>query len=232
VTLLGEIVQAGRKAGGGWMADWVPGDTINCVYFAMVAIGLVWTVISLIGADFDTDVDLGGPDFDFHVGEFDVAGVHIPGVDLGVDSPDVDVGSAVHLPSISPFAIAAFVTGFGAGGIISNLAFGVSAAISLLWATLGGVLVGGAMQFLFGAVLLKSQGSSEVRVSQLAGTRAEVTVPISEGSNGQIAFVVQGRRVTYGARAADNLSISRGEQVEIVRVVGGTAVVRRAVDEE
>ena len=50
------------------MVDWVPGDTINCVYFAMVAIGLVWTVISLIGADFDADVDVGGPDFDFHVG--------------------------------------------------------------------------------------------------------------------------------------------------------------------
>lgn len=214
------------------MANWVPGDTINCVYFAMVAIGLLWTVISLIGADFDTDVDVGGPDLDFHVGDFDVAGVHVPGVDLGVDSPDVDVGGAVHLPSISSFAIAAFITGFGGAGIIANLAFGVSAAISLLWAVLGGLVGGGAMQILFGAILLKSQGSSEVRVSNLKGMHAEVTVPIEEGANGQIAFVAAGRRVTYSARAVGDVSIGRGEQVEIVRVVGGTAMVRPAVDEE
>ena len=83
------------------------------------------------------------------------------------------------------------------------------------------------MQFIFGAILLKSQGSSQVRVAQMKGTIAEVTVPISTGGNGQIAFVAQGRRVTYVARAAGDTAIPRGEQVEIVRVVGGTAVVRR-----
>ena len=209
------------------MAEWVPGDSINCVYFALVAIGLIYTVISLIGADFGSDVDLGGGDFDFHVGEFDVAGVHVPDMDFGMDAPDADVGGAIDMPSLSPFAIASFITGFGAAGIIANLAFEVSAIISLLWATLGGLLLGGAMQFIFGAILLKSQGSSQVRVAQMKGTIAEVTVPISAGGNGQIAFVAQGRRVTYVARAAGDTAVPRGEQVEIVRVVGGTAVVRR-----
>jgi hypothetical protein len=209
------------------MAEWIPGDTINCVYFALVAIGLIYTVISLIGADFGADVDVGGPDFDFHIGEFDVAGVHVPDVDIGIDAPDVDVGDAFHVPALSPFAIASFITGFGAAGIIANLAFEVPATLSLLWATLGGLIVGGAMQFLFGAVLLKSQGSSEVQLGKLAGTAAEVTVPIAEGANGQIAFVAQGRRVTSVARSEGNVSIPRGVQVEIVRVVGGTAVVRR-----
>ena len=209
------------------MAEWVPGDSINCVYFALVAIGLIYTIISLIGADFGSDVDLGGADFDFHVGEFDVAGVHVPDLDIGMDAPDVDVGGAIDVPSLSPFAIASFITGFGATGIIANLAFEVSAIISLLWATLGGLLLGGAMQFIFGAILLKSQGSSQVRVAQMTGTIAEVTVPISAGGNGQIAFVARGRRVTYVARAAGDAAISRGEKVEIVRIVGGTAVVRR-----
>jgi len=208
------------------MADWIPGDTINCFYFALVAIGLIYTVISLIGADFDTDVDVGGPDFDFHIGEFDVAGIHVPDVDIGVDAPDVDVGGAMEFPSISPFTFASFMTGFGAAGIAANLAFNVSAVASLLWAALGGLVVGGAMQFFFAGVLLKSQGSSEVRPSQLAGTPAEVTVPIPQGSNGQIAFVAQGRRVTYVARAEGDAAIPRGAQVEIVRIVGGTAVVR------
>ena len=78
------------------------------------------------------------------------------------------------------------------------------------------------MQFFFGAILLRSQGSSEVRVSAMEGTLAEVTVPIPEESNGQIAFIAQGRRVTFVARDADNGAIPRGRQVEIVRVVGGT----------
>jgi membrane protein implicated in regulation of membrane protease activity len=200
------------------MAEWVPGDSINCVYFALVAIGLIYTVISLIGADFGSDVDLGG---------FDVAGVHVPDMDIGMDAPDMDVGGAIGMPALSPFAIASFITGFGASGIIANLAFEVSAIISLLWASLGGLLLGGAMQFIFGAILLKSQGSSQVRVARMKGIIAEVTVPISAGGNGQIAFVARGRRVTYVARAAGDTAIPRGEQVEIVRVVGGTAVVRR-----
>jgi len=214
------------------MVEWIPGDSINCVYFALVAIGLIYTVISLIGADFGSDVDVGGADFDFHIGEFDVGGIHVPDVDIGMDAPDVDVdvGGAIELPSISPFAIASFITGFGGAGIAANLAFNVSAVVSLLWATLGGLLVGGAMQLFFGAVLLKSQGSSEVQVSQIRGRIAEVTVPIPKGTIGQVAFVAQGRRVTYGARAEGYLAIPRGTQVEIVRIVGGTAVVRPVED--
>jgi hypothetical protein len=63
------------------------------------------------------------------------------------------------------------------------------------------------------------------------GTIAEVTIPIPADSNGQIAFVFQGRRVTYSARSTGDQSIPRGAQVQIVRVVGGTAVVRPAEDE-
>lgn len=214
------------------MAEWIPGDSINCVYFVMVAIGLIWTVIALIGADFGADVDMGGPDFDFHVGEFDVAGVHVPDLDLGVDAPEVDVGGSLQFPSISPFTIASFITGFGAAGIIANLAFSVSAVASLLWAAAGGIVVGGAMQFFFGAVLLRSQGSSEVRVAQMKGVEAEVTVPIPGDSNGQIAFVTQGRRVTFVARSVDGAPIARGARVEIVRIVGGTAVVRQMLEAE
>ena len=213
------------------MADWVPSDFVNCVYFALVAIGLVYTIISLIGADFGTDVDIGGPDIDFHLGDFDVGGIHVPELDLGVDAPDVDVGGPIQMPSLSPFVLASFITGFGAGGIISSLGFAVSIFVSILWATLGGFITGGAMQFIFGAILLRSQGSSEVRVSQMQGMQAEVTVPISEGGNGQIAFISQGRRVTFVARASDNSAISRGTQVEILRVVGGSAIVRPVEDQ-
>lgn len=209
------------------MASWIPGDTINCVYLALVGLGLLYTVISLIGADFGSDVDIGGPDIDFHIGDIGLGGVHVPDVDLDVDSPEVDVGGGLHFPSISPFVISSFFTGFGAVGMIANLAFNVTAPISLIWAFFGGLIIGGAMQFFYGSVLLKSQGSSEIQVSKLGGIEAEVTVPIENGGNGQIAFVNRGRRVTFTARASSgNVSLPRGAQVEIVRIVGGTAIVR------
>ncbi|MBN1318624.1 MAG: NfeD family protein [Anaerolineales bacterium] len=213
------------------MAAWIPGDAVNCFYLALVVLGLIYTIISLLGADFDTDVDIPGPDIDFHIGPFEFGGIEVPDVDFDVDAPDVDVGGAFQFPSISSFTISSFVTGFGAAGMIANMAFNVTAVISLIWAFVGGILVGGVMQLFYGGVLLKSQGSSEVRISDLAGMVAEVTVPIAEGGKGQIAFISQGRRVTFSARAADNLSIARGSQVKILRIVGSTAVVR-PFDEE
>jgi hypothetical protein len=110
--------------------------------------------------------------------------------------------------------------------MISNMAFNASAGISLLWALFGGLLVGGVMQLFYGGVLLKSQGSSEVRVSKLAGKIAGISIPIAEGGIGQIVFVSQGKRVTFAARSANNQPISRGTQVQIVQIVGSTALVR------
>lgn len=214
------------------MADWIPGDSINCIYFVFVMIGLVYTVISVIGADLGGDVDVGGPDLDFHIGDFDIAGIHVPDVDLGVDAPDIDVGGeAFHLPALSPFTVASALTGAGASGIVATLVFNVSWGVSILWALGGAVLLGGAIQLFVGSFLLKSQGSSQLQVGQMAGKIAEVTVPIESQRNGQIAFVVQGRRATYRARSAGETEIPRGAQVEIVRVVGGTAVVRRLEEE-
>ena len=211
------------------MFDWGAAEWINCVYFAAVAIGLIWTVLSLIGADFDTDVDLdvGGPDLDFHLGNFDLGGVHVPDMDVALDSPDIPAGGGVNLPSISSFTISSFLAGFGGAGIIANLAFQISIWWSVVVATAGGLLLGGAMQLIFGAILLKAQGSSEVRVSKLRGAVAEVTVPITAGGLGQIAFVSGGRRVTYSARAESGEEVARGARVSVLQVVGGTALVRQ-----
>ncbi len=210
------------------MADWIPGDTINCVYLVMVVVGLLYTILQLIGADFGADLDVGAPDIDFDIGDF-----HIGGVSIDIDAPDVDIGSGMlHLPALSPFTIASAMTGAGAAGIVANLAFNVSWLASLFWAAGGAFLLGGVIQLFVGSFLLKSQGSSQVRVSQLAGAIAEVTVPIERERNGQIAFVVQGRRVTYRARSEGHVDIPRGAQVTIIRMVGGTAVVRLLVEEE
>ena len=82
----------------------------------------------------------------------------------------------------------------------------------------------------FTYLFIKPQGSSEVRVAEMAGTIAEIITPIPENGLGEIAFVAQGGRMTYSARHNHNGKIDRGTPVRILRVVGGIAYVEPIVE--
>jgi membrane protein implicated in regulation of membrane protease activity len=110
-------------------------------------------------------------------------------------------------------------------GIISRQLFGVSGPVSLLWSTLGGLLLAGVMFLFYSRFLIGSQGSSEVRVSQLVGLTAEVTAPIPEDGVGEIAVIAQGSRVTYPARSSHRTPIKRGTLVVIDQMLGTQALV-------
>ena len=135
-----------------------------------------------------------------------------------------DVGS-VEVSPISPITISAFITAFGAVGIISRQLFEVPGPMSLLWSTLGGLLLSGAMFLFYSRFLIGSQGSSEVRVSQLVGLTAEVVAPIPEDGIGEIAVIAQGSRVTYPARSSQGNAIKRGSLVVIDQMLGTQALV-------
>jgi membrane protein implicated in regulation of membrane protease activity len=134
------------------------------------------------------------------------------------------VGS-VEVSPISPITIATFITAFGAVGIISRQLFEVSGPVSLVLSTLGGLLLSGIMFLFYSRFLIGSQGSSEVRVSQLVGLTAEVTAPIPEDGVGEIALVAQGSRVTYPARSSRGIPITRGTLVIIDQMLGAQALV-------
>jgi membrane protein implicated in regulation of membrane protease activity len=187
------------------MAD-VLGNTagLDCAYFLSFGIGLVWAIFIVITGGLGGDVD--APDLD--VGDVDA----------------FDVGS-VEVSPISPITISTFITTFGAVGIIARQMFGVSAAYSLLWSTLGGLLLASAMFLFYSRFLIGSQGSSEVRVSQLVGLTAEVVAPIPKGGIGEIAVVAQGSRVTYPARSTTGTPIQRGTLVVIDQMLGTQALV-------
>jgi predicted lipid-binding transport protein (Tim44 family) len=98
---------------------------------------------------------------------------------------------------------------------------------SLLAALFGGFLMGIAAQVFF-MYILSPTISSEVLQAQLIGQVAEITTPIPANGVGQIAFVAQGSRVTYSARAtSEGESVIRGTPVRIERIVGGMAYVSR-----
>ncbi len=184
-------------------------SSLTCVYFAMLAAGVLYSLVILVagGHDFDfsgdVDVDLGG------------------GLDMG---PDALHGS-VDVVSISPVTIAGFVTAFGAFGIISQGVLEATAVASLVWASIGGVLVGLVSHLAFIYFFIKPQGSSEVTQSDIVGATGDVTTPIPSDSVGEIAIVAKGARFTMTARSASEQAIARGKLVKVVDVVGSIALV-------
>jgi membrane protein implicated in regulation of membrane protease activity len=187
--------------------DWATLGALQCVYLAMLAVGFMYALAILVG------------------GEIHDLGVHVdlPGhFDLGGDFLHGEVG----IMSLSPITIAGFVTAFGAFGLIGPGLFGASGGASLVWATLGGVVVGLAGHLVFIYVFVKPQGSSEVTKIDLVGATAEVITPIPEGRVGEIAVVAQGARFTMTARSADKTALARGTPVVVADVVGSVAMVR------
>ena len=137
-------------------------------------------------------------------------------VEAGADSSD-----APGISIFSPTIIAAFITAFGAFGLIftqfpkTNTPI-ISAPLSLL----GGLAVAGVLLVFLRYVFGHTQSSSESRVAALIGAEANVITPIPENGVGEIAYVVGGTRYTAPARAEKNVPVANGKTVKITRVVG------------
>lgn len=198
--------------------DFLNNATVNTLYFVLITLGMIYALFILITGQLGTDGDMGGHGGG-HGGEFDL--------DLDTDfNLHGHSGDSIDgLSPISPLTIATFITAFGATGLVTTNLFSVSDRGSILWATLGGVLFSIMTYLGFTYLLIKPQGSSEVRISEMAGTQAEVLTPIPADGLGEIAFVAQGGRVTFSARSLHKTDISRGMTVLITRVVGSVAFV-------
>ena len=173
------------------------------IYTACLALGLLFTVISLFaghlfGGHDGGDVGTGG-----HAeGGYDHSGV--PGISF-----------------FSPTVLACFVTAFGACGLIllhieSTRSVWINAPIS---AAAGAIMAFLAL-LLFNWMFSKTQSSSESRVSSLAGQTASIITPIPANGVGEIAYVQGGSRYTAPARTEAGTPVPAGKPVRITRVVG------------
>jgi len=86
----------------------------------------------------------------------------------------------------------------------------------------------GTIIYLFASFLFSQQASSEVRVSDLAGSIAQVSVAIPKAGVGQIRCTLGESVVEKIARSQDGGEIPANTLVKIEAVVGETVVVRRA----
>jgi hypothetical protein len=173
------------------------------VFLGIAAFGFFFLLFSFLGGDLFGHGDLGGHDIGAH-GE-----VH-GGVSF-----------------FSTRVLSVFVTAFGGFGAIgTNL--GYSTGVSTVMGLGGGVLFGG-MIYLFASFLFSQQASSDIRMSELVGGTAQVTVAIPKGGVGQVRMTMGESAVEKIARAHDGGEISVGTLVKIDSVEGEAILVRRAV---
>jgi hypothetical protein len=133
-----------------------------------------------------------------------------------------------HLNETSPFnlqTITAFMAFFGGSGWVLYDSTDVGPVIALIVATIIGVAGGGVVFWFLVKVLLAGQTQMDPYDSRIEGSVGHVTVPIQEGTIGEIVFSREGVRRSEGARSATGAPIARGTEVVIVRYEGGLAYV-------
>jgi membrane protein implicated in regulation of membrane protease activity len=175
------------------------------IYIACLALGLLFTIISAFTSHF-----FGGGG---HEGGDIGTGGHVEG---GIDSHGMP-----GISFFSPTVLAAFITAFGAFGIV----FSHISATSSSWASAPLAAVSGGISawlvfLLFNAMFKRTQSSSESDVAALRGRTASVITPIPADGVGEIAYVQGGSRYTAPARTNGGVAIATGSTVRICRVVG------------
>src|SRR5690242_8324099 len=130
-------------------------------------------------------------------------------------------------PSIfSTRILSVFVTAFGAFGAIGiHAGYGVGASTAIGF---GGGFLFAALIYAFASFLYSQQASSHVRVSDLVGNTAQVSVAIPAGGVGQVRCTLGDTVVEKVARAASNQAIPVNTLVKIQNLVGDVALVDRA----
>lgn len=209
-------------------------DTLNCVYFALFFLGVGYALFIVISGGL-SNIDM--PNVDIDVPQVDLPGdVSVPGADVHIGGPDIPAGGLdapdVSVSPLSPITIATFVTVFGGIGVLSIQFFKVDPRLSLVFATVGALLCSALMFLFYSQVLIRSQGTSEVRRAELIGLEAEVTVPIGETAAGQVSYSTKAGRMSSPARSLDGSAIPRGQLVKIVRIVGAQVLVRPIAPDE
>jgi membrane protein implicated in regulation of membrane protease activity len=169
------------------------------VYAAVGAAGLLLLLVMLVGGEFGGD----GHDHAF----------------------DQDAGSGGP-GFVSARVIAAFMTAFGVGGVVGRY-YGFSHPASSGVGVAAGFGMA-AIVYQFAKFLYSQQSSSELRIAELVGQHAEVTIAIPDNAVGEIIVAVGGERTAHIARSADGTAIAAGTEVVITSLRGQSVVVTRA----
>ena len=173
------------------------------VYAICLTLGLVFTIFSAIAGHF-----FGG----HHGGDLGTGG-H---AEAGYDHSGVP-----GISFFSPTVLAAFVTAFGACGLVlTHIPATSSVWVSAPISSVAGAGMAGLAFLLFNWMFKQTQSSSEVHVASLVGQTASIITPIPSNGVGEIAYVQGGCRYTAPARTESGTAVPAGKPVRISRIVG------------
>jgi membrane protein implicated in regulation of membrane protease activity len=169
------------------------------IFLGIAAIGFLFLLVSFLFGEIFGHGDFGQHDGDVH-------------------------GDAHGVSIFSTRILSVFVTafgGFGAIGVHLGYRIEVSTAIGLV----GGAVFGGLI-YLFASFLYSQQASSDIRVNELVGRVAQVTVAIPQNGLGQIRCALGEGVVEKIARTQDGKAVPVNTSVRIESIVGETVLVR------
>lgn len=180
---------------------------------------LIRTILTLVGADADADIDLSGG---VHLGELDVShDLHGGGMDHNLDG-----GASFNL--FSMHGITGFFIMFGLIGLSLS-----KAGIHELLTALGGMAAGGFTMVVIALIyyfMQRLQSDGTMKVDTVIGKTGTVYLTIPETGSGQVTIVIQGGLKQFDAVSANKTRIPTGEEVRVVRIHNGKSLVVTRVE--
>jgi len=180
------------------------GISAFAIFLGIAALGFLFLVISFVFGEVFGHGDVGGHDATPHDVHGDGHGVSI----------------------FSTRIVSVFITAFGGFGAI-GVHLGYRIEVSTIMGLVGGAVFGGLI-YLFASFLYSQQASSDIRVGELVGRTAQVTVAIPRDGLGQVRCSLGESIVEKIARTKNGGAIPLNTSVTIESVVGETVLVRRA----
>lgn len=189
-------------------------DGLAAVFLVCFGVGLVMVVLAVLtGIGHES----------LHFGHVDL---HLPWHAAGAAQAGGAAAGHTGGDLVSPFnamTLFVFLTWFGGAGYVLHGPLGSWGWLSLLGATLAG-LVAAAVIFQFLARVLVPQSKPlDPADYALEGQIGTVSSPIRQGGVGEVQYVQQGRRRAVGARAIGPAPLERGTEVVILAVERGLA---------
>jgi hypothetical protein len=130
------------------------------------------------------------------------------------------------LSLINPTAVMLFLLGFGFFGYLFHNTIHAVAAITLILASIGGVIIAALLLLLVGRIFGDSEGETVQDVSDRTGLLGKVSITIQENSLGEIIYVSPGgMRKSIAARSIDGRRLERDQEVVVVNYQHGIAEV-------
>ena len=163
--------------------------------------------------------------------------VHVPHLPHGHGAmPHVGSAPAAGSPDahlspgeMSPFnfvTLTAFLAWFGGAGYLLTRFSTVWIVLGLGLAVVSG-LVGAAAVFLFLTRVLTSHDENlDPADFEMVGVLGRISVPIRQGGTGELIYSQAGTRRSCGARAEEDVAITKGSEVVVTRYEKGIAYVR------